>query len=482
MSGSSSVDLIRAALVAAVLAPTLAFGQAGQPLRLGPAGPPGGSPPPSVPSPSVPSPAVPSPSVPAPSVVAPIPSAGGTLPARPPEPAPPGAWGGTLDRIAGGFGREMWAGTTSEAAAVLLAGLPVRTTSPAVRDLVVRLLLSRADGPSGGDPDATERLRTDRLVLLGIGGPPPPGPATAAGVAEATPGQLAAIAGDPAAPPAIRVAAAERGARAGIVTAESLLAAYSLLPLPPIARDEPLAAAAVDPENARAILALGLAGEMPATRRLAVADAYVATLPAIALAGPAALLATERLDDARPADAGIETAARIARALYGVGERARPVVWHRAALAGAGDATARRDAFRLAPLSQAAAAIEPPGTLVDWIRAETEAGDARVRVAAILSVLDALGVPVPAFDAHVLHDEPGRAPEPPTAVWAALESAAAGGRVAETAAAAAVLIGPDGPETASAPATAAAIRGLFAVGLTDEARAIAREAVLARFD
>jgi hypothetical protein len=489
MSGSSSVDLIRAALVAAVLAPTLAFGQAGQPLRLGPAGPPGGSPPPSVPSPSVPSPSTPATTIPAPapSAVAPIPSAGGTLPARPPEPAPPGAWGGTLDRIAGGFGRDMWAGTTSEAAAVLLAGLPVRTTSPAVRDLVVRLLLSRADGPSGGDPDAVERLRTDRLALLGIGGPPSPAAATpaiatAAGVAAATPGQLAAIAGDPAAAAPIRVAAAERGARAGVVTAESLLAAYSLLPLPPIARDEPLAAAAVDPENARAILALGLAGEMPASRRLALADAYVATLPAVALGGPMAHLATERLDDARPADAGIETAARIARALYGVGERARPVVWHRAALAGAGDETARRDARRLAPLSLAAAAIEPPGDLADWVRAETAVGDGRVRVAAVLSVLAALGVPVPAFDAQSLHDEPGRAPEPPTAAWAALESAVAGGRVAETAAAAAVLLGPDGPETASAPAAAAAIRGLFAVGLTDEARAIAREAVLARFD
>jgi hypothetical protein len=88
----------------------------------------------------------------------------------------------------------MWGGTTSEAAAVLLAGLPVRTTSPAVRDLVVRLLLSRADGPSGGDPDAVERLRTDRLALLGIGGPPSPAAATPA-IATAA-GVAAAIAAD----------------------------------------------------------------------------------------------------------------------------------------------------------------------------------------------------------------------------------------------------------------------------------------------
>lgn len=487
MSGSSSVDLIRAALVAVVLTPTLAFGQAGQPLRLGPAG----SSAPAVPGPSSGSGGTLPPSfvAPAPQTVAPSAGgtqpAGGTLPARPPEPAPPGAWGGTLDRIAGGLGRDMWAGTPAETATVLLEGLPVRTSSPAVRDLVVRLLLSRADGPAGGDPEAVETLRKARLADLGIGGPPPPALPTPAGLAQATPAQAAAIAGDPAAPPAIRVAAAERGARGGAVNAESLLAAYSLLPLDPIGREEPLAAAAVDPENARPILALGLAGDLPAARRLAVADAYVATLPASALAGSAGHLATERLDRVDASSADIGTATRIARLLYAVGERARPVVWHRAALAGAGDAAARRDALRLAPLALAAAAIDPPADLAAWAAAETAAGDAadaRLRVAAVLATLEGLGVSVPPFDRGALFDEPGRAPEPPTAAWAAVESAAAAGRPAETAAAAAGLLGPDGPETATALATAAAVRALVSVGLVDEARAIAREAVLARFE
>jgi len=198
-------------------------------------------------------------------------------------------------------------------------------------------------------------------------------------------------------------------------------------------------------------------------------------------------LATDRLDGIDPATASSDATVRIARVLYAVGERARPVAWHRAALSGTSVATSRLDLARLIPLSLAAAAIDPPGSFAAWAEAEAAAigtsTEARIRVAAVAEILDALGVRVPTVDGRdALFAEPGRSPDPPTALWSTLEAASAAGRIAETALAAIGLLGPDGPASAGASATAAAIRGLVAIGFVDEARAIAREAILARLE
>ena len=77
---------------------------------------------------------------------------------------------GILNVGSGGFGPEIWAGSDRLTLAGLIAGLPVEPGSPALRDLVRRLLASAATLPGEGDGIAGQdllRLRLDGLWRLG---------------------------------------------------------------------------------------------------------------------------------------------------------------------------------------------------------------------------------------------------------------------------------------------------------------------------
>lgn len=80
--------------------------------------------------------------------------------------APDGQGVGVLDPKQGGFGIEMWDGTPRAMVTRLLPRLPAATPSPALRDLMRRLLLSTAIPPAG----AGESLllpRIERLWAMG---------------------------------------------------------------------------------------------------------------------------------------------------------------------------------------------------------------------------------------------------------------------------------------------------------------------------
>ncbi len=75
---------------------------------------------------------------------------------------------GTLGEAQGGLGVAMWSGTNRSLVDRLLPQLPVNSTSRAMRDLEVRLLLSRAEVPEGDAPGGSlVALRVRLLAAIG---------------------------------------------------------------------------------------------------------------------------------------------------------------------------------------------------------------------------------------------------------------------------------------------------------------------------
>ncbi|HEY9080942.1 hypothetical protein [Magnetovibrio sp.] len=74
---------------------------------------------------------------------------------------------GVLSTAEGGFGAAMWAGTQNGVIEHLLPQVPVTTASPAVRDLMRRLLLTGAEVPEGGVTGALISLRAGLLSAMG---------------------------------------------------------------------------------------------------------------------------------------------------------------------------------------------------------------------------------------------------------------------------------------------------------------------------
>lgn len=74
---------------------------------------------------------------------------------------------GVLNEIDGGFGSAMWLGTRGRVIEHLLPQVPVTTASPAMRDLMRRLLLTGAEVPEGGEPGALISLRAGLLSAMG---------------------------------------------------------------------------------------------------------------------------------------------------------------------------------------------------------------------------------------------------------------------------------------------------------------------------
>ena len=75
---------------------------------------------------------------------------------------------GIMSAETGGFGGDMWRGTPRARALAMLDGLPNRTQSPTLTDLVRRLLLSAAEAPVGdAQPGALAVVRLSRLAAMG---------------------------------------------------------------------------------------------------------------------------------------------------------------------------------------------------------------------------------------------------------------------------------------------------------------------------
>ena len=105
----------------------------------------------------------------------------------------------------------------------------------------------------------------------------------------------------------------------------------------------------------------------------------------------------------------------------------------------------------------------------------------RDRISVLFSLLDALGVAVPASYWAQILPGPARVTTtvPATPVWYALGRSSAELHIGESVLLSLMILGNGGPATASEPVLATVISSLTATGLTAEARAIAVEAALA---
>lgn len=334
-------------------------------------------------------------------------------------------------------------------AALLTAGLlrEAGDGDPAL----VRLLEAVGTGAAAPDPGLAE-IDPEHLALLRIAKLPVP--------AEAFTGELdvlAALAAEPLADPAARLDAAERAATLGLLDPVRLAAAYE--------------AASADTVRG-ALFARLAAGTSPGDGASLVAEA-TAGMPVPTLAGPVGALWADALGpvlvaaEVRPAAAG-----QVARLLLAQDRGAEAEPW----LASLDAA----DAAALGPASVAVGIRTADAGLDAWLdRATSGDGAARHRAAGVLAVLRAGGAAIPDRAWLALLD-PARVPRevasPALLQW--LRDAALTGAIGETVLVALVLMGEDAPADAAPATVAAVVEALRAVGLDEEARRIAVEAVL----
>ena len=91
---------------------------------------------------------------------------GGTMQ---PAPAPDAGAPGLLDDSNAGLGSNIWQGSSGAQLISLMPRLPAPQTQPSLRDLQLRLLLTKAPGPNAGSGiDTLVPLRADRLHAMGF--------------------------------------------------------------------------------------------------------------------------------------------------------------------------------------------------------------------------------------------------------------------------------------------------------------------------
>ncbi|HZH25908.1 MAG TPA: hypothetical protein VEY95_01885 [Azospirillaceae bacterium] len=296
------------------------------------------------------------------------------------------------------------------------------------------------------------------------------------------PMRLSAVADNAHTDPAIRLVAVERLAAAGATNAETLAAAYEgvRFSLPELSAG-PQATLRMDRPRARAFLYQAALRETSPTARADLLRRFIEAMEPGMATGPAGELAARRLAEGLAPDRTYAALApQLTTVLYATGERARPVPWHELALRAAdADPGQALTAARLWPLAAVSGVVPPDGAngARRWRDAETRADGqgASGRTADVAALLSAAGVVLP--DAAGLPTSGGEAA---AADLGRLEAAARAGRLGETVLLSLAALGDAGPRGAPAAVSAAVVRALRAVGLEDEARAIAREAMLAR--
>lgn len=94
---------------------------------------------------------------------------GGIQPAPAPAPLPDANAPGLLDDSNAGLGANIWQGSSGAQLISLLPRLPAPQTQPSLRDLQLRLLLTKAAGPNAGNGiDPLVPLRAERLHAMGF--------------------------------------------------------------------------------------------------------------------------------------------------------------------------------------------------------------------------------------------------------------------------------------------------------------------------
>ncbi len=349
---------------------------------------------------------------------------------------------------------------------------------------------------------------------------------------QAAPVVLVAVANDKDLAPDLRLAAAERAARAGAIGARDLAAAYAGVTLDAPALADPVTAAqaqpggrgnallyqaamqAADPVSRLTILrAIWARAKADGSYLLAVrvnVEATKALMPAPAAApvaeppppppeaalapenAPAALVPDSAVAESPTPDAAplapelIAAAPEITRALLAAGEAAAARAWYGvvADQASSGDPNATVVQAQLWPLMLAA----DPDTRFDegvfdaWWQHQSGlgGGDRSRRGTVLMAVMEGLSMPVRQDFWRSLYDgadaADGRMPALP--VWRGLNAASEANRLGETVMLSLVMLGDAGPGKANPAVLADLLKGLVKVGLEPDARALALEALI----
>ncbi|CAO3441689.1 hypothetical protein [Azospirillum argentinense] len=303
------------------------------------------------------------------------------------------------------------------------------------------------------------------------------------------PARLAAVASNGGTDPATRVTAAERAAAALFLDSRRLAEAYRAAPAK---GDELLrlkdAAARDRTARTRALVQQAMLAAMAGERRVELAGLALELLDPPMLAGPVGAVVADMLDTLSPTPDAAGLAPAAARLCFALGRADTGKRWYDLALRGRPTA----EVARLWPLALIALGPPPGGGalgLAGWLDESLRGADleARARVAGQLALLQAMGVAVPgeAWRRTTVSDDeaPMTADSRPAmadpALWQRLTEASADRRVGETALAALLLLGEAGPAGTPPAVVARVVGALRAVGLDNDARAIAREAAAA---
>ncbi|MEQ9145687.1 MAG: hypothetical protein RLO08_15170 [Parvibaculaceae bacterium] len=316
-------------------------------------------------------------------------------------------------------------------------------------------------------------------------------PLTGPGVAQLVPGLLVSVAGDPALDPEIRVAAAERAASLGLIDGDEMAAAYLSFPY----TREDVAGIRVGREPAspyrrRALFHQAILDErVPAGR----AD-LLSSLLFRELDGPAhraTLLAHQgSLASVPPSSVLSAFAPLAARAFIELGDRVRAEMW----TAVLGKVPGQKQRYR--ELKAILRLIDPSARLLvapdgpvpphveDALDRLAQGGRARDFAAVEIVLLDALGGKMPAavWDAVLTAGDLPGGEVPPLALMRRLRLASEEGRLGETVLLILDAVADTGPGGIHPQSLGEMVAALKRVGLMDEARRFAAEALMARLN
>ncbi len=274
-----------------------------------------------------------------------------------------------------------------------------------------------------------------------------------------------------------RLEAADRAQAAGALPADTLRQLYTAIHLEQPAEDAPRARAGA--------YRAAVAGETPGARAEAVAEAlkagreqgrYVAT----------ALVYLPLLADIPPSPEIMNFAPEAIAALLVAGKRETAENWY-AALTATAQVDSQAGAALLAamPLAHLAWAADSEGwdsgDLAAWWPSVRDTAGARDRATRVYTLLDATGSAVPERLWEPLLDGAGRSTVtmPTVALLNRLAASAVAGRTGETVLLALLALAKGGPSATDTTTLGQAVRSLGAVGLEDEGRALALEAMAA---
>jgi hypothetical protein len=274
-----------------------------------------------------------------------------------------------------------------------------------------------------------------------------------------------------------RLEAADRAQAAGALPADTLRQLYTGIHLEQPAEDGPRARAGA--------YRAAVAGETPGARAEAVAEAlkagreqgrYVAT----------ALVYVPLLEDIPPSPEIMNFAPEAIAALLVAGKRETAENWY-ASLTATAQVDSQAGAALLAamPLAHLAWAADSEGwdsgDLAAWWPSVRDTAGSRDRATRVYTLLDATGSAVPERLWEPLLDGAGRSTVtmPTVALLNRLAASAVAGRTGETVLLALLALAKGGPSATDTTTLGQAVRSLGAVGLEDEGRALALEAMAA---